>query len=79
MPLLGFEPAIPSLELLQTYALDRTAMRIGISRLLFQWLDRPLGAYNSSFFDASRSHLLDTPHSVGLLWTSDQLVAETST
>jgi hypothetical protein len=30
-------------------------------------------------FDASRSHSLDTPHSVGLLWTRDQLVAETST
>jgi len=28
-------------------------------------------------YGASRSHLLDTPHSVGLLWTSDQLVAET--
>ena len=28
--------------------------------------------------EASRSHS-DTPHSVGLLWTSDQLVAETST
>jgi hypothetical protein len=27
---------------------------------------------------ASRSHS-DTPHSVGLLWTSDQPVAETST
>ena len=27
---------------------------------------------------ASRSHC-DTPHSVGLLWTSDQPVAETST
>jgi hypothetical protein len=24
-------------------------------------------------------HTLDTPHSVGLLWTRDQLVAETST
>ena len=28
--------------------------------------------------EASRSHS-DTPQSVGLLWTSDQLVAETST
>ena len=28
--------------------------------------------------EASHSHL-DTPHSVGLLWTSDQPVAETST
>jgi hypothetical protein len=25
------------------------------------------------------THFLDTPRSVGLLWTSDQLVAETST
>jgi hypothetical protein len=30
------------------------------------------------FVEASRSHS-DTPHSVGLLWTSDQPVAETST
>jgi hypothetical protein len=29
------------------------------------------------FVEASRSHL-DTPHSVGLLWVSDQSVAETS-
>jgi len=29
--------------------------------------------------DVSRSHSLDAPQSVGLLWTSDQLVAETST
>ena len=29
-------------------------------------------------FEASRSHS-DTQHSVGLLWTSDQLVIETST
>jgi len=28
--------------------------------------------------EASLSHS-DTPHSIGLLWTSDQLVAETST
>jgi hypothetical protein len=31
------------------------------------------------FVDASRSHTLDTPRSVGLLWTRDQPVAETST
>jgi len=29
-------------------------------------------------FEASRSHN-DAPHSVGRIWTSDQLVAETST
>jgi hypothetical protein len=31
------------------------------------------------FVEASRSHTLDTSQSVGLLWTSDQPVAETST
>jgi hypothetical protein len=30
-------------------------------------------------FEVSWSHTVDTPHSVGLLWTRDQLVAETST
>jgi hypothetical protein len=31
------------------------------------------------FVEVSWSHTLDTPQSVGLLWTSDQLDAETST
>jgi hypothetical protein len=30
-------------------------------------------------FSRFHDHTLDTPHSVGLLWTSDQPVAETST
>jgi hypothetical protein len=30
------------------------------------------------FVEVSRSHTLDTPQSVGLLWTSDQPVAEIS-
>jgi hypothetical protein len=30
-------------------------------------------------FSRLHDHFLDTPHSVGLLWTSDQPVAETST
>jgi hypothetical protein len=30
------------------------------------------------FVEASRSHTLDTPHSIGLLWTRDQLVAQTT-
>jgi len=33
--------------------------------------------YGAFILDVSRSH--DAPQSVGLLWTSDQLVAETST
>ena len=32
----------------------------------------------ASPYGISRSHSLDAQHSVGLLWTSDQLVAETS-
>jgi hypothetical protein len=39
---------------------------------------QPLGGLGLLIFEASRSYFLDTPHSVGLLWTSDQLVAETS-
>jgi hypothetical protein len=37
-----------------------------------------LGGLGLLIIEASRSHS-DTPHSVGLLWTSDQPVAETST
>jgi len=33
----------------------------------------------ASPYGASRSQLLDTPHSIGLLWTSDQSTLETST
>ena len=39
---------------------------------------RPNGGHGLLILEVSKSHS-DTPHSVGLLWTSDQLVAETST
>ena len=39
---------------------------------------QPLVGQGLLIIDASQSHL-DTPHSVGLLWTSDQPDAETST
>jgi hypothetical protein len=39
---------------------------------------QPLVSPGSRIIKASRSHS-DTPHSVGLLWTRDQLDAETST
>jgi hypothetical protein len=45
----------------------------------FPMARQPLGGKGHLIVDASRSHTLDTPHSVGLLWTSDQPVAETST
>jgi hypothetical protein len=48
--------------------------------ILFQWLDSPLGGLGSLIFlGFTITHFLDTPLSVGLLWTSDQLVTETST
>ena len=40
---------------------------------------QPLGGLGRLFFEASRSHFIDTPQLVGLLWMRDQLVAETST
>jgi len=42
-----------------------------IYNFIFSWLDSPSA-------EASRSHA-DTPHSVGLLWMSDQSDAENST
>jgi hypothetical protein len=39
----------------------------------------PVVGHGFHIIEASRSYTLDTPHSVGLLWTSDQPDAETST
>ena len=39
---------------------------------------QPLVGQGVLIIEASCSHS-DTPHSVGLLWTSDQPIAETST
>jgi len=41
-------------------------------------VQQPLLGQGLLIIEASQSHS-DTPHSVGLLWTSDQPVAETST
>jgi hypothetical protein len=46
--------------------------------LLHSMVQQPLVNQALLIIDASRSHS-DTPHSVGLLWTSDQPDAETST
>jgi hypothetical protein len=40
---------------------------------------RPNASQGLLIFEVSRLHSLDTPQSVGLLWTSDQPDAETST
>jgi hypothetical protein len=46
--------------------------------ILFHGATAPLVGEGLLIIDASRSHS-DTPHSVGLLWTSDQPDAETAT
>jgi hypothetical protein len=40
---------------------------------------RPNAGHGLLIFEVSRSHSLDAPQSVGLLWMSDHPVAETST
>jgi hypothetical protein len=47
--------------------------------LYFLWFRCPVRAMTSSSHEASLITHNDAPQSVGLLWTSDQLVAETST
>jgi hypothetical protein len=48
--------------------------------IFFLWLDSPIWAWASSFRRGFLiTHIWDTPQSVGLLWTGDQLVAVTST
>jgi hypothetical protein len=49
-----------------------------LNTIYFLTARQPLGGLGLLIIEASRSHS-DTPHSVGLLWTSDQPVAETST
>ena len=46
--------------------------------ILFSMAQQLLMGHGLPIVEASRSHS-DTPHSVGLLWTSDQPVAETYT
>jgi hypothetical protein len=46
--------------------------------IFFYGSTAPFRVLRPPHFEVSRSHFLDTPHSVGLLWTRDQLVAEIS-
>ena len=49
-----------------------------IHDFLFLWCFEPIQAYGVPL-RVLRSHSLDTSHSVGFLWTSDQPPAETCT
>jgi hypothetical protein len=50
-----------------------------ITHRSFLMVRQPLGGIGRLIFRGFTITLSDTPHSVGLLWTSDQSVAETST
>ena len=52
-------------------------LRIDITHIFLYIALQPLVGEGLLIIEASRSHS-DTPHSVGLLWTSDQPDAETS-
>jgi hypothetical protein len=56
-----------------------TQLYLFVYYYFFSMAEQPFGGLCRLLFEASRSHTLDTPHSVGRLWTRDQLVAETST
>ena len=78
----GFNPLIPELNpicyllaLLGAHHIlhiSRIRVKLLTFRLLMSYI------YGASILDVSRSHN-DAAQSVALLWTSDQLVAETST
>jgi hypothetical protein len=54
-------------------------LSLSLSLSLFYGSTALYGPGPPRFVEVSWSHTLDTPQSVGLLWTSDQPVAETST
>ena len=54
------------------------ALMCSLPCLIFFMSQKPLVGQGLLIIEASRSHS-DTSHSVGLLWTSDELDAETST
>ena len=86
---MGFEPTISAGERTLTHALDRAATGTGFWVLYvkkycvcleyyFPWRNSPPMGHGLLIHEVPRSHS-DTPQSVGLLWTSYQLVAVTST
>jgi hypothetical protein len=89
MPTVEFEPTNSAGERPQTYALDRAATGTGFSYhvvYLFSWRYNPFGCIFHSPVAGFSLHIRgfliihnDAPQSVGLLLTSDQSVAETST
>ena len=77
----GFELAFPASEPPQIHALDRAITETGnnIFSFLFPVALRHNAGHILLILEVPRSHSLGAEHSVGLLWTSDQPDAETST
>ena len=69
----GYDINLSSLSGIETCFIARTGLAF-----LFFLTQQPLVGQGLLSIEASRSQS-DTPHSVGLLWTSDQPVAETTT
>jgi hypothetical protein len=66
--------------LLQYWRISNELIISFIECLSFSLARQPLGGLGRLIFRGfTITHFLDTLHSVGLLWTRDQLVAETST
>ena len=64
----------------KAYRVNKTGLRYYtiLYQNIFSKAQQPPGGHGLLIIEASRSHS-DTPHSVGLLWTSAQTEAETST
>jgi hypothetical protein len=74
----GFEPVIPAINRLQTYALDPMAPWIVLICIFSPMTQQSLMGQGLRIDVDTRSHL-DTPHLVESLWKGDQPVTETST
>jgi len=74
----GFEPVIPAIKGLPTYALDPMATWIFLLSIFYPMTQQSLVLQGLLIDVDSRSHS-DTPHLVESLWTGDQPVTETST
>jgi hypothetical protein len=70
---------IPS-EYLCLFVIYLSTLSVSLTVLFFPVARQPLGGLGRLIFRGfAITHFLDTSHSVGLLWTRDQPVAETST
>jgi hypothetical protein len=71
--------ALPSLFFYNSKVLQKTRQHARAIIIFFPVPREPLGGLGRLIFRGFMMTFLDTPHSVGLLWTRDQPVAETST